>query len=297
MSGSSRAITKVQMASVRMAGPATYIPAHIPAGGDKSLSQRATFNVYQNKGEAQYVFACTVWGKLADAIARGGAKGKELQIFGELRSYRGKVYVPNGTGQRVPFQMADGTFLMNTKINILVNEFIFGSDSDSTIDDEIQKGLRPLNWNTNGHPEKIAWLNECKRRNAIQFDPNSPVFGTAQVMIPQGATLVDPNQRNAGTGQVQGNGYAGQQYGGGQPQYAGNTQQVQGGFQQAAGAPGNAPATGGWQAPAQGQPVQVNGQVMGYSQQAPASSGFTPPNGPAQGQGGYTQTQTQGGAY
>lgn len=321
MSGSSRSATAVHMTSVRMAGPATYTPAHIPAGSDKPMSQRARFNVYQNNGDVQHTFPCTVWGKLADTVARGGATGKELHITdAELRSYRGKVFVPNGQGGRVPFQMADGTFLMQTKHNVLVRRFIFGNDSDKTVLDEIQRGIRPQFWNSPGHPDEIAWKNIRNQRNAVQFDPNQQYFGTATVEIPQGCQLVDPNTKGAGTGQVQGNQMG--SYGGGQPaqqytQYAGNPQNVQQGFQAAQPQQMQSPAQpqmGGFQPNTGGnnqqygmpQQVQVNGQNMGYAAprmapmqgyQAPASGGFQPPTQPAVQQSGYQAPMAAGGAY
>jgi hypothetical protein len=54
------------------------------------------------------------------------------------------------------------------------------------IANEIQSGIRPVDWNTAGAAGYALWRETLKKRNALVFDPVQPVFGYAKVILPQG---------------------------------------------------------------------------------------------------------------
>lgn len=277
MAGSARSIANVTMISVRIAGEPEYIPAHIINGKDKPTSQRALFRVFHNTGgDKSNVFSCTAWGKLADAIARGAAPGKEISIIGELTSYSARVWREGPKG-REPERNPDGTFKVTTKVGVKVDSIIFGSDSAKLVDDEIRRGVRPPMFNVNGSNDEGAWKQICAQRNAEQFTPGAQRFGYAIVKMPINAQLTTMPQTGTGYAQHQ----APPQYNQAPPQY-------------------QAPAQGGYQAPPQynqAPPAQQYNGYQAYSQ--PAQGGYQPPVAPqgyqppvAPSQGGFQPPTT-----
>jgi len=191
MSGSARSSVIVNMVSVRVAGTPDYIPSHQVNGKDKPTSQRSLFRVYHNDGtEEGNVFSCTAWGKLADAVARGFAPGKEVSIIGELKSYRAKVWKEVGGGKREPERTSDGGFKTVTKVSIKVERIIFGSDGNATVLDEISKGLRPTHYNVIGSADETTWKNMCRVKNSEQFIAGNAKFGYANVKVPSNAQII-----------------------------------------------------------------------------------------------------------
>ncbi len=291
MSGSSRSINQVVFANARIAGSPRFTPSHITANSNdgKPISARCEFAVYQNgrKG-SENVFKITAWGKLAEAIARGGATGKELTLFCEANSYRGKVWLPNPQGgRRTPVTLNDGSFLFQDKISFTVKDFIFGNDSEPCIANEItayksgnQFHGRPEFWNVTSHGDFQIWKNIREARNAEQYTPGAAKFGFAEVFVPEGAQIVANNQ--AGTGQVQN---------------IGNTQAVAQNFGQYQPNPNVQVQNGQVNVHGQnmGQPVQQSypQQNAGYAPQmnqpqqtwAPQVGSFMPPQQPQQNPG------------
>jgi len=248
------------IAGARIAGPATYTPSYMPQGAQKPISAKAEFNVYTNKGDKKQSFRITAWGGMADAIARGGATGKEITIFAELGSYEGRVWMPMPDGTRQVVTKPDGTPLLITKNGLTVQNIIWGRDSSKTIASELQAGVRPQDWDRPGTPGNQQWLQVCATRNAAQYVQGQPQFGYANVdetRVPQGAQIV-------------------------MPQAANNAQ---------------APAA---QPQAQGNQVIVNGQQMGYAMpanNAPAANTLQHVANPGAVQNTMPAQPTQPGAY
>lgn len=295
MAGSARSEAIVILTSVRVAGNPDYVPAHIAAGKDKPTSQRAMFRVFHNDGGAKpNVFGCTAWGKLADAIARGAAPGKEIQIRGKLESFDAKVWEDGPQGKQ-PSRNPDGTFKLTTKVGIKVDSIIFGSDSATLITKEIGTGSRPPLFNVIGSQDEMNWKNVCKQRNAEQFVPGAEFFGYAKVMMPANAQLVNMDAAKTGTGYAQPQNNQYQPQAPAQPQYQAAPPQF---------APPVAPPQyQGYQQT--GSNVQAPAANPAYAPQQPAQGGYQPPVAPQQyapanpTQGGYqaaAQAPTQGAA-
>lgn len=303
----------------RLAGPGNYIPAYTAHGSDKIIQAQCKFAVFQNIRNKRLKFDITAWGKLADAIAKYGATGKEITIIGEMNSYRGRVWLPTPDGApRQCVTLADGQPLMIDKVGITIKNMKLGNDSDKTVQEEISAGMRPQGWNDSRSPGKQQWLAICEERKHLNFQPGMTRFGYARVSMPEKGNVVTggnvANQAQGGgygrTGQAQmqqpNGGYqqGGYQQNGGyqqsnmqqqvQSQQVGGYGQQQGGYQQ--------PAQGGYglvppqQNANPGQPVDVNGQHMGYSMAQSGGYGQHPaPNGgygqqPIAGGGGYQQS-------
>lgn len=222
----------------RIAGVATYTPNHIMPGGQKPNGAKAEFNIFQNAGKKKFVFRITAWGKMADVIARSGSVGKEVSIIASVGSYEARVWLINPDGSRQFVTKPDGNPLLTTKVGFTIQSLTFGADSAKTIADEIALGKRPANWNAAGHADQVAWKNLCATKNAEQYVPGAVTFGLANVFLPPGAQIVQPQVvNNTATGTAQ---------------FAGNTIAV------GAAIPGQVPII-------PPQNVMVNGQNMGYA--------------------------------
>lgn len=249
MSGSSKSINMATFISARIAGTPNYVPAHIPAGGNKPIRQRCEFSVYQNINDKSSRFRITAFGKMADVLAKSGATGKEVTLITKINSYPGRIPLTDAQGNtQFVTDPSTGQPLTIEKTGFVLDRLSFGADSDKTVAEEIQAGKRPQFWNINGHQDAMTWKQVCQNRNAEVYQQGSTVFGFAKVSIPQGAQIVDPNTiNNAAT------------------QFVGNTSAVNAGFANVAAAVVN-PAT----VVNPANPVMVNGQNMGF---APANNG------------------------
>jgi single-stranded DNA-binding protein len=112
----------VQLIGVRVAGVPTFIPS--PSGDVKK--HHLMFTVINNRGinsntkeEMTDEITVNLWGKYAVTGANYIAKGRELNVIGELRSYR------HQTGRT----RADGKPEIERRVEVLCNRFFFGKDS------------------------------------------------------------------------------------------------------------------------------------------------------------------------
>ena len=207
--GNGHGINTITLIDCRIAGPADYIPAHPKQNaqpGDRDIQAQADFTVYQNIRDKKMTFEITAWGKMADVIARGGATGKQVHLICSMHSYRGKVWFPVPDGAPRQFvTRADGQPLMIEKVGLTLEDISFGVDSAKTIQEEINRGFRPLGWNDPSNPGYQDWRNRCAQNNAIQYQPGMEWFGYARVK-----TYGQPAQQNQGY--QQNNGFQQPQY-------------------------------------------------------------------------------------
>jgi len=158
----------------------------------KNVSAKLTVNAFQNiankngknKNEA---LSFTIWGKLAHTCAKSMSPGKEFNCVAHVNVYKGKTYFPGVNGQ--PGQQVicpDGTPLMTKKTSFTISQLSFGSESKKHINNELQAGVRPINWDKAGTPDNLQWIEILKARQAVQFDPQSPTYGYAHIRMPQG---------------------------------------------------------------------------------------------------------------
>jgi hypothetical protein len=173
-----------------------YYPAHSKNG--VNVSQRLVINAYMNiasranggKGRSE-VISTTAWGKAADVMALCITPGKEFSIFADLHVYQGRVWYNDQ-----PLTAPDGTAITTKKYGYTIRQFDLGNDAFKHIMNEIQAGLRGMNWWMQGTPEYESFRTMLKGRMTIQFDPSLPSFGFAEVRMPEGTNIAAyiPNQ-------------------------------------------------------------------------------------------------------
>lgn len=201
-----------RVAGIAGTPPLTYIQAHVKNG--KNINQRCIIPVYinSNKGTARDGtpgrsdrFRLVAWGKLADICAKSLSKGKALDCVYSPHSYEGRIYDAQGnmrvdnTGQPITVE----------RVGFTIEKIVFGEDSQKEIDQEVQDGRRPVNWNVPNHPDSQLWTKMLQDRQSIQFQGGS-VFGFARVIVPSGPGIVLTTGQPIGTpipSQAQTNGF------------------------------------------------------------------------------------------
>jgi hypothetical protein len=79
-----------------------------------------------------------------------------------------------------------GQPLMVKKTSYTVLEIEFGEESSKHIANEIAAGIRPQNWNMQGHPDYQMWIDKLRARQALIWDGQSQNFVFARVSPAQG---------------------------------------------------------------------------------------------------------------
>lgn len=200
-----RAISEnsISLFNVRVSSQTTFIPAHFKNG--KRVQARIIIPVMTNShrgtdqrtGEAgrKDNFKLILWGQRALTAAKSCSIGKELDVIGELNSYRAPVYNADGslrldnTGKSIEI----------TKYSVRVNRIIFGDESPKFIANEIQSGKRPADYNIAGSAGYNAWMAQLTARKALKYTGLGDTYGYARVSVPAGVQL----DLSDGTGQTQ----------------------------------------------------------------------------------------------
>jgi len=165
-----------------------YTPAHSKDGNN--ISARLVVNCYanykkRNGEEVADVLSCTAWDKGADILALTLTKGKLFSAIMDMNTYQAPTYyndqivnAPDGSGP-----------IMRKAHGWTVREFALGEDSFKHIMNEIQQGIRGVNWWVKGSQDALNFSEELKRRMALvgHFDPNvhGQRFGFADVRLPK----------------------------------------------------------------------------------------------------------------
>ena len=205
--GRSIGLAVASFSGVRVTGQLTYIPAYRKSDG-QPVNAKCTIPVAKNshrgthinrgtgqaeKGRTDY-FNMVAWGKLADIMARSCNPGKALDLVTEPRSYMGRLYNADGS----PRMDNAGVAIEIPKISFNIIMYpVFGEESQNQITKEINEGLRPANWNVEGHPDYALWTSILKQRAAYVWDGQSPNFLWARVVVPQGVQLDFSQNANA----------------------------------------------------------------------------------------------------
>ncbi len=180
MAGTSIGMGKSHFTGLRVSVPPTYIPAYEKNGG--TISSCLKVKVFCNrKNDRSDVFDLTMWGKLADAGAKSLSVGKEIHVEARPESYDARIWNEDD----VVITKKDGTPQTVRKINFVVTDIVFGSESDKHIQAEIAAGKRPANYNDGGQGSE-DWRAMLKARSAYVYNGQTKMFGFANV-------------RNAGT--------------------------------------------------------------------------------------------------
>lgn len=193
-------------AGLRVAGELTLIPAHFVNG--KFVNARCIIPAYMNSNKGTNTdgtpgrsdtFRFVAWGKLAMICAKSMPIGKAFDCAVSPHSYLGRVYNPDGS-LRID---AAGQPIQTSKVAFTIEDIVFGEESDKTISQEEQMGLRPIGWNDRNNPNYNLWIDTLRTRQAAVWDMVSPAFGYARVTIPvgPGIVLAQPQQEAAQQGQ------------------------------------------------------------------------------------------------
>ena len=185
MPGSARSLQISQFIGLRVAST-TYHPAHSKNG--VNISQRLVINAFMNiasranGGDGRNdVISLTAWGKLADSCAISMSPGKEFHCFAELHTYDGRVFVNNQ-----PLLDNQGQPITTRKTSFTITRLLFGMESAKTIAQEIQMGIRPVDYDKEGTQGYAYWRQVLQARKGLAFDPSKPTFGYAKVAKIQG---------------------------------------------------------------------------------------------------------------
>jgi hypothetical protein len=183
--GSARSLQNSTFSGLRVAST-NYFPAHSKNG--VNVSQRCTINAFMNIASRANdgagrndVIQLTAWGKLGDVCAKSMSPGKEFHCEAKLKTFESRIF-HNDT----PVLAPDGTLITTRKIGFSITQLVFGDESAKHIANEIQAGIRPVDWHAAGAPGYVAWREKLKLRNTLVFDPTQPIFGYAKVILPQG---------------------------------------------------------------------------------------------------------------
>ena len=183
----SRTIQSHHYSNIRVAST-FYTPAHSKDGNN--ISARIQVNAYANykkrNGEdVSEILSCTAWDKGADILAICLTKGKLFSAILDHNTYDAPTY---DNDQIVNKRDGSGP-LMRKASSWTIREFALGEDSFKHIMDEIQAGIRGVNWWVKGSQDALNFSEELKRRMALvgHFDPNlhSKRFGFAEVKMPK----------------------------------------------------------------------------------------------------------------
>jgi len=165
-----------------------YTPAHIRPDG-KAVSARLVIPVLVNEygKDDPDSYRLVAWGALADMFARNLSKGKEMTFFCDGSSYWGNVFYSDGT----QVLQKDGSALQTRQTSFTIRGFLWGADSNATVNEEIMAGMksgegrRPGQWNIPGSPDNQVWKQLLQRRKQT-FYQGGNVFGYATVVAPRG---------------------------------------------------------------------------------------------------------------
>jgi hypothetical protein len=177
MAGTSIGMGSITLVGMRVSVPPTYIPGYTKPDGkvvNPCLKVRAFVN---RKGGRSDIYDVRMWGPLADTGAKSLSVGKEFHARLRPESYEGRVW--KDKGQSIVLN-SDGTPLMVLKHSFVVEDIVFGAESNKHVTKEIGEGKRPANWNDGGEGSK-AYKAVLIARKEFKYDGAAESFGYAKV--------------------------------------------------------------------------------------------------------------------
>lgn len=179
MAGTSIGLGTCVLVGLRVSVPPTYIPGYEKNGQtiNPCLKVRAFVNKKNGRSD---IYDLRMWGKLADIGARSLSVGKEFHARLRPESYEGRVWKDKG---KELVLNSDGTPCTVLKTAFVVEDIVFGAESNKHITDEISGGKRPANWNDGGQGS-AAWKAILQARAACtttRMEGNIEKFGHAVV--------------------------------------------------------------------------------------------------------------------
>jgi len=200
MAGTSIGMGTVTLVGLRVSVPPTYIPGYTKPDGKKvnpCLKVRAFINNKRGKSD---IYDIRMWGPLADTGAKSLSVGKEFHATLRPESYEGRVWKDQGSSLVLN---SDGTELKVLKHCFVVEDIVFGAESNKHIQEEIASGKRPATWNDGGQGT-AAWKAILNSRKEYKYDGNAETFGYAKVRK-NGTTHSGANLQNQVAAAADGN--------------------------------------------------------------------------------------------
>ncbi len=228
-----------------------FTPPYLRTSDQKLISAKLQIPVLVNiygRNEPDH-FRLVAWGGRADLFAKNLGKGKEMHWEVVPKSYWSDLFFSDG----VQIMDRNGQPKTVRQQSYTIIDFAWGADSQKTLYEEFTtgiktgEGLRPQNWNVQGHPDNQLWLNLLATRKNT-FYMGGDRYGFAKVLYPKGGGVIILGDCSASAIRAGG----GEQNFVQQCQNSGRTLIVQAGAQPTvAGAPGGAMIHGAGAQPAE----------------------------------------------
>lgn len=203
MSGSSSGLIQMSITGGRVAtgknqqtGRETellWTPPYLRATDQKLISAKLQIptlvNIYGRTDPDH--FRLVAWGGRADLFAKNLGKGKEMHWVVVPKSFWSDLFFSDGA------QIMDRNGQAKTvrQQSYTIIDFSWGADSQRTLYEEMTagiktgEGLRPQNWNVQGHADNQLWLNLLATRKNT-FYQGGDRYGFARVIYPKGGGTI-----------------------------------------------------------------------------------------------------------
>lgn len=170
-----------------------FTPPYLRTSDQKLISAKLEIpclvNIYGRTDPDHY--RLVVWGGRADLFAKNLGKGKEMHWIVAPRSYWANQYYSDGA----IILDRNGQAKTVRQMNFTVQDFAWGADSMRTLYEEMTtgiatgEGLRPQNWNVEGHADNQQWKNLLASRK-VTFYLGGERYGFAKVRFPKEGGIV-----------------------------------------------------------------------------------------------------------
>lgn len=203
MSGSSSGLVQTTIVGGRVAtgkneatGRLTellFTPPYLRANDQKLISAKLQIPVLVNiygRSDPDH-FRLVAWSGRADLFAKNLGKGKEMHWVCVPKSFWSDLFFSDG----VQIMDRDGAPKTVRQTSYTIIDFAWGADSARTEYEEktagivTGEGLRPQNWNVQGHPDNQLWLNLMAARKTT-FYMGGDRYGFARVLYPKGGGTI-----------------------------------------------------------------------------------------------------------
>lgn len=177
MAGTSIGMGTIMLVGMRVSVPPTFIPGYTKPDG-KEINPCLKVRAYVNRKNGRSdIYDVRMWGNLAITGAKSLSVGKEFHARLRPESYEGRVWKDKGA---TLLTNSDGTDVKVLKHSFVVEDIVFGAESNKHITEEIAAGKRPANWNDGGEGSK-AYKAVLIARKEFKYDGTSKTFGYAKV--------------------------------------------------------------------------------------------------------------------
>lgn len=170
-----------------------FTPPYLRATDQKLISAKLQIPVLVNiygRSDPDH-FRLVAWGGRADLFAKNLGKGKEMHWVVVPKSYWSDLFFSDG----VQIMDRDGSPKTVRQQSFTIIDFAWGADSARTEYEEMTagivtgEGLRPANWNVQGHPDNQLWLNLMATRKNTFYQAGDR-YGFAKVIYPKGGGTI-----------------------------------------------------------------------------------------------------------